>query len=404
LSLLATRRSPLILLTALVLALLVLSQLWQRWQGQLVDGHRLQTQTLAVQVVASGEVRSQSLARIGSEVTGVLAARHVREGDVVKAGDLLLELRNEQQLAQVGELAAALQALTVVAKPQAMATLREAEDALKRAARELARRQTLSASSQVSQEQLEQARSADVAALAARDRAKAQLNALVNGGTEEQQLQQRLAAARAQLAKTTIRANVDGVVQTRNVEPGDLVQPGITLLEIARTDSREIVVPVDEKIFAGIALGQHATIIADAYPERLLAATVAFIAPAVDSARGTVDVHLQVADTANADFLLQGMTVTATILTAERSAVVVVPNDLLRSVEGNKAHVLRVKDNTVERVAVTLGLRGLVASEATDGVGAGDVLVSTDVEPSTRVRVHVSNADTNTKAATGNKD
>src|SRR5690606_4937734 len=115
------------------------------------------------------------------------------------------------------------------------------------------RRETLFAASQVSLEQLEQARSAQVAARAARDRTQAQLEALVSGGAEEQQLQQRLAASRAALAKTTIVANVDGIVQTRNVEPGDLVQPGMTLLEIARADSREIVVPVDEKIFAGIA-------------------------------------------------------------------------------------------------------------------------------------------------------
>jgi HlyD family secretion protein len=387
LALFSRRPSAFVLLVALAVAVFVALQLWQRWQGPLVAGYELRTQPLVVQVVASGEVRSQSLARIGSEVTGVLAARHVREGDVVKAGDVLLEIRNDQQQARVAELEAALQALAVSTRPQALAALREAEDALLRATSELKRRETLFAASQVSQEQLEQARSAEVAARAARDRSQAQLDALASGGAEEQQLQQRLLAARAELDKTTIRANVEGIVQTRNVEPGDLVQPGATLLEIARANSREIVVPVDEKIFAGIALGQQATIIADAYPERMVAGTVSFIAPAVDSARGTVDIHLQVDANEIADFLLQGMTVSATILTAEREAVVVVQNDALRNIEGNTATVLRVDGDVAELVPLTLGLRGLVASEVVSGVAAGDVVLAVDVEPGTRVRV-----------------
>ncbi len=383
------------ILAASAAALLLVLYLWQRWQGPLVDGYQIQQQPLTVQVVASGEVRSQSLARIGSEITGVLAQRHVREGDVVHAGDLLLEIRNDQQQAQAAELEAALLALAEVALPQAAAALREAEASLERATHELARRQTLLAAAQVSSEEFELARHAEARARAAVDSTRARLNAVSDGGSEQQQLQQRLAAARAQLAKTSIRANVDGIVQSRNAEPGDLVQPGMTLLEIARADSREIVVPVDEKIFAAIKLGQPATVIADAYPARPLAARVVFIAPAVDTARGTVNVHLQLDNQEGTDFLLQGMTITATIVAEERAAVVVVPNDALQatSAEG-QATVLRVTGNRVEQVPVTLGLRGLVASEVTSGLAAGDIVLNSNAEPGTRVRVQLAGTAT----------
>ena len=49
-----------------------------------------------------------------------------------------------------------------------------------------------------------------------------------------------LAAAVANLAKTQIFAQTSGLVQSRDVEPGDLVQPGRVLLTLARADSQEI--------------------------------------------------------------------------------------------------------------------------------------------------------------------
>ena len=81
---------------------------------------------------------------------------------------------------------------------------------------------------------------------------------------------------------------------TRNVEPGDLVQPGRVLLEIARAGDTELLVPVDEKNLALLSLGQKAQVIADAYPDRPFAAVVTFIAPSVDPQRGTVEVRLRV--------------------------------------------------------------------------------------------------------------
>ncbi len=358
---------------------------WRQLQGPQLPAYRVEARPLVQRVVASGEVDSQSLAQVGSEITGVIAARHVREGDAVKAGDLLLELRDDEQRARLLEAEASLQQLIDSTRPQAQATLREAQHNLEQASRELQRRETLFERKILASEPLEQARRAELTARVIRDRARFAAAAVAAGGSEEQVLRQRLEAARAALAKTRIHAQVDGIVQTRDVEPGDLVQPGRTLLAIARSGSSEILLPLDEKNLAPIELGQAAKIIADAYPDRVLTARVSFIAPSVDTARGTIDVHLDLQEPT--DLLRQGMTVSVNIETGRREQALVLPNDALRARDGARAQVLRVNAGRVERVNVRLGLLGTALSEVIDGLEAGDLVLIADAEEGKRVRV-----------------
>jgi len=361
---------------------------WQQWLGPQVPGYRLEARPLVQRVVASGEVDSQSLAQVGSEITGVIRARHVREGDSVRAGDLLLELRDEDQQARVGEVEAALDQLVQLQRPQAQAALSEARTDLQQATRERERRDELFRRQLVSAEQREQARQAEVSARTRYERAQLAARAAAVGGSDEQILRQQLAVARAALEKTRIRAQVDGVVQTRDVEPGDLVQPGKALLQIARTDSREIIVPLDEKDMGPVRLGQPALVIADAYPEQVLQARVSFIAPAIDSSRGTIDIHLELLEPA--DFLRQGMTVSADIRTGHREQTLVLPNDALHNRRGEQAEVLCWgSDNQVQRVPVRLGLRGTGLTEVVEGLSEGDVVIADDLAEGQRVRVRI---------------
>ena len=370
----------------LIVLLLIAGWLaWRQLQGPELPGYRLETRPLVQRVVASGEVDTQSLAQVGSEITGVVAARHVREGDAVEAGDLLLELRDDEQRARLREAEAALQQLIESTRPQAEATAREAQHNLEQASRELKRRTALFDRKLLASEPLEQARRAELSARAVRDRARFAAAALAKGGSEEQVQRQRLEAARAALGKTRIHAQVDGIVQTRDAEPGDLVQPGRTLLTIARAGSSEILLPLDEKNLAPVELGQAAKVIADAYPERVLQARVSFIAPSVDTARGTIDVHLNLQEPA--DFLRQGMTVSVNIETGRREQALVLPNDALLARNSTRAQVLRVNDGMVERVDVRLGLLGTALSEVVEGLAAGDLVLAGEAEAGQRVRV-----------------
>lgn len=375
-----TARLILAALSLLALLILVGSN-----RGPELPGYVVEERPLVQRVVASGQVSNQSLARVGSEMTGVVKARYVREGDPVKPGDLLIELHDEEPRARVSEAEAALSLLSSSRRPQVQAQLREADSNLDKAVAERTRREELFSRGLLSAEQRDQARAAEIAAKVSRDQVRLQLAALAAGGSEEQLLRQRLAQARAVLARTRIHAGTAGTVQTRDVEPGDLVQPGRVLLLIARANSREILIAVDEKSLSPLALGQAGEVVADAFPERVLPARVSFIAPSVDTARGTADVHLELA--APADFLRQGMTVSVNIETGRKDKTLVLPNDVLRDIQGGRASVLRVAGGKVESVPVRLGLRSATQSEILEGLKAGDTVLAADAAPGRRVRV-----------------
>jgi HlyD family secretion protein len=371
---------------ALPAALIAGWLLFRWWQGPSLPAYHLESRPLVQNVVATGRVISTSRAQVGSEIIAVVVERHVKEGDVVGPGDLLISLRADDLAAKVREAEAALTELREARRPQAQAALRQAEAQLLQATRESERRRSLLASRLISNELKEQAEQAEINARAAAEQARLLSASLASGQSEERVLRERLAAALAALAKTQIRANVAGTVLTRNVEPGDLVQPGRVLLEIARAGDTELFVPVDEKNLALLALGQKAQVIADAYPDRSFGAVVSFIAPSIDPLRGTVEVRLKVEPVP--DYLKQDMTVSATVETGRRESALVLPNDALTSRSGDRGSVLVVRNGKVVRTEVQLGLRGTALTEVLDGVVAGDwVLEGATVADGTRVRV-----------------
>lgn len=343
-------------------------------QGPALTGYQLTAQPLVQTVVATGRVAALSRAQVGSQVTGVVIERRVTEGDVVAPGDVLAVLRADDLVAAVNEAEAALAELQQSSRPQAQAALLDAQARLTQASREARRRQELLGRQMISREVMEQAVQAETSARAALERAQLAARTLQAGQASELAAQARVASARAQLAKTTIRAELAGTVLTRNAEPGDLVQPGVVLFDIARTGGTEVLVPLDEKNLEVLALGQLATCVADAYPTRPFKARVDFIAPTVDPQRGTVDVRLSV-DPAP-DFLLEGMTVSVNIETGRRDNALAVPNDALTVVDGEHAEVWRVVDGQATRRKVRLGLRGLTQTEISAGLQAGDWILA----------------------------
>ncbi len=329
-----------------------------------------------------------SRAQVGSQISGVVIERRVREGDRVTPGDVLVVLRADDLSASVREAEATLAQLQQSARPQAQATLRDAEARLAQAQRETQRRRTLLERHVIANETLEQAVQAETAARAAAEQARLTAGTLGSGAPGETVARERLAAARATLDKTFIRAQVAGTVLTRNAEPGDVVQPGKVLFEIAQRGDTEVLIPLDEKNLGVIALGQQAQCIADAYPERPFPAVVSFIAPSVDSQRGTVEVRMTVNPVP--EYLRQDMTVSVNVETGRRERSLVVPNDALTDIAGGHAQVWKVADGKTRRTQVTLGLRGLVLSEITAGLKDGDWVLAggdRDIAEGERVRV-----------------
>jgi HlyD family secretion protein len=365
--------------------LLVIFIVWRAWQGPTVDTYRVVEQPLIQNVVSTGRVISTSRAQIGAEIVGVVLERHITEGDRVKPGDLLITLRDDDLAARVREAEAALEQLRTSRRPQAMASLKQSKAQLEQTIREAKRRRDLYQTESISREIYEKAEQALTLAQASEEQSTLLTDSLAPGASEELILVERLNVAQAALARTQIRSQVSGIVLTRNVVPGDIVQPGRLLLEIAKEGSTEILIPVDERNLGVIALGQPARCIADAYPNQPFNGQINFIAPTIDPQRGTVDVRLAVEPTP--DFLRQDMTVTVTIQTNQRDKAITVSNDLIKESKDNNGLIWLMREGRVVAQPVKLGLRGLSATEITEGLKPGDqIVLSTTVQLGERVR------------------
>ena len=309
----------------------------QKMAGPRLDAYQVVAQPLVQTVVATGRVTAPARVQVGSPITGVVLQRHVREGDRVRPGDVLAVLRADDLQAQVRQARAALTELQQSTRPQAQRAVQQTQQQWQQARRELERRRLLASQQAISHEALEQAIEAETLARLAAEQAQLQAHALQPGQSQEASAQARLASAQAQLDKATIRAEVAGTVLTRHAEPGDLVQPGQVLFEMAGDGTTEVLVALDEKNLEVLALGQSARCIADAYPRQPFAAELDFIAPSIDPQRGTVEVRLAVA--AAPDFLRQDMTVSVNIQTGAQASAIVVPNDALANLDGEHPHV-----------------------------------------------------------------
>lgn len=362
-----------LIVSALLLIIVAGFFAFRWWQGPLLPSYRISSMPLVQTVVATGRVVAVSNTDIGSEISGVVLERRVAEGEQVAAGDLLLVLSSDDVAAQVRQAEAELAELISSTRPQAVVDLTNAEVALAQADRNVERRRELAAISAISDEEMEQAIQAQAQARNNLENARLRANALSSGGVEEDLLRARIAALQAQLNKAQVRSKVSGTILTRNVEVGDLVQPGQSLFTIALDGKTEIRVPLDERNLSRLALQQPAVAIADAYPDKPFPVRIRFIAPSIDPQRGTVEVRLSVDPVP--DFLRQDMTVSVNIETDQRAKALVIPNDALANVKEDSAEVLLLRDGKTQRQVVKLGLRGLSASEVLSGLSAGDEIL-----------------------------
>lgn len=274
---------------------------------------------LVVTVSASGTLQPTKAVDVGSEMSGMLASVLVQENDKVTKGQLLAQLDTAKLKDAVTRSQAAL-ASAQAAVAQAQATVAEAKASLSRM-RQVAE---LSGGKVPAKTELETAEAALQRAQANEASARASVV----------QAQAALKTDETNLAKATIRSPVDGVVLTRKVEPGQTVVAAMTipvLFTLAEDLSRmELQVKVDEADVGHVQLGQAASFTVAAWPGRKFPASIKRVGIG-STISDNVVTYKTVLDVANDDFALRpGMTATASIVTAERENVLLVPNAALR--------------------------------------------------------------------------
>ena len=351
-------------------------------------------------VVATGRLNAPARMDIGAEVTATVLDVRVREGDRVKAGDVLLHLADAEARASLQQARAALieargratQQATVAA-PVASQAVVQAQAAFTAAEREYQRAQELVAQGFFSQQKLDDARRALDTAKSALQSARVQAQANQPSGIEHtlaasriDQAQAAVGVAEARLARLSITSPVDAIVLTRSVEPGSMAQPGRVLLTLAAQGGTRIDANVDEKNLRLIKLGMAAKAVADAYPGQSFDAQLNYIAPAIDPQRGTVEVRLAVPNAPA--FLRPDMTVSVEMVGGVKQDALVLPSGAVRDADREAPWVLALQDGRAVRVPVTLGLRGVGAVEVVKGLVEGErVIPQTEkAAPGDRVR------------------
>jgi len=183
------------------------------------------------------------------------------------------------------------------------------------------------------------------------------------------QAQANLKLAQAKLDYTFIKAPADGTLISRDVEPGGVVQPGKALMGLAPVGETQLVVQIDEKNLAYLKLGQPALVSADAYPGERFQAELAYINPAVDALRGSVEVKLRAP--APPAYLRQDMTVSVEIEVARRAKAVVLPSDAVHDAASAKSWVMTVQDGRAQQQQVRIGIRSDGKVEILEGLQPG---------------------------------
>jgi HlyD family secretion protein len=355
---------------------------------------------------------SPARVEIGSVVTGRVAHVLVREGDRVETGQVLIELETHELAAALRQAEASehyartrLATVSEVGLVTAEKSLAQAKITLEWTERELQRARPLFADGIMSQAKFEDLVRACHIAKSQYEAARTQVDSQTNTGAQSREAAARLSEATAarelaaaKLAQASLRASEASTVLTRQVEPGDIVQPGKTLLTLATIGETRISAQIDEKNLPYLKVGDTALASADAFPDTSFPAELYYLAPGIDIERGTVEARFRI-PTPPA-FLRADMTLSVEVKGTQKAQAFVLPFDAVRGSTTGTPTILTVREGKAISRPVTVGLKAGNAIEIIHGVHDGEqVIISATVAPGTAVRPRVVHASTTVEDA-----
>jgi HlyD family secretion protein len=222
----------------------------------LVQTEKVEKRNITQTVTATGTIDPEFKVIITPEVTGEIISLPVKEGDIVKKGDLLIKIKGDQYMAQKDRLEANLKS--------AEANLKMSEAELKRVELEYNRVKELHLKRLASDSELENAETNYLTSKASYESAEA------NVLQSKAQLREVLET----LYKTTIYAPMDGIVTQLNVELAERVlgsgfSQGTNIMTVADLSNMEAVVDVDENDVVLVSVGDTANVTVDAFGDKV---------------------------------------------------------------------------------------------------------------------------------------
>jgi len=377
-------------------ALIVGGVLVVHGRGTKIDPNRLGKVTkgdIAKSVVATGKIQPITKVEVKSKASGIVTKLYVDINKIVKKGDLLAQLDQQEILAQVAAQRAQLQAA------QANVSTFEAnieQDKVNAAAPDLPmwkntldRNQQMAKEGVVSQQALDNANKDYLSALNKRDGSRAQISVdsakLKQAKAQVAQSQASLEQLEEQLSYTTIISPMDGVILSRDVEIGDAVSSILVLgstatLVMTIGDTQQVYVQgkVDEADIAHVYMGQPARIKVESFRDKVFNGKVTKIAPLGVEKDNVTTFEVRVSIDNPGGELKALMTANAEILIEEHKNVLTVPENAL-IYDNQKNAFVEIPDTKGQegkrKIPVKAGISNGSRTEILEGLKDGDSVV-----------------------------
>lgn len=383
-----TRRGKWMLGTAVVLVLGGLATwllLKSRAEDVAYTTEAVRRQDLRESVTANGEIQARTKVNVGSTITAEIREIHVKDGQWVKVGDLLVSL--DQERLRQDLVRAELSLVT------ARQDLKNAQAGFDKQSQTYQRRDDLYAKGIVSKEDFQQEKLNLDNATTQLERAKAGV----------QQAEAALAQAKDNLSKTVIRASMSGQVTGLKAEKGETAIAGQTnvagavLMVISDLSEMMAEIKVGELDVVKLRTGQPAEVTVDAIPGKIFQGKVITVASGTDRPAGnsfgntqetqSYKVRVQLLGTAEElGALRPGMSARIAVLTSERKGVLSVPLAAIQEREtkagglglmtGSRSVVFVVKGGKAEERTLVTGLSTRRAAEVKEGLSEGEAVIT----------------------------
>ncbi len=354
--------------TALAWVLVLSPHLVWAQRPAVVDVAMVKQETIAQPVIFVGTVEPRRRSQVASEVAGVVAKLYVEEGQPVRQGDPLIDLRRERLKIALRatqstaeryrqELAALKNGTRPEEIAEAQAGLEEAEAELEQARREKRRQLDLSKRGVTSLQSREDADTAFNVAQKRLTRARKRHELAALGPRAERiaQGQAEYQAAKAEVARmqydinrSQVRAPFDGFVVTKDTEIGQWLDVGDPVMTLIELDPARVSVALPERFIAQVRLGMAASVQLDAFPGRQWQGMITQVIPQATESR-TFPV---VVDVPNPEAQIKSGSFARVVLTiGELQAALLVPKDAIVT-QGPRQIVYAIRDGKAAPVPV----------------------------------------------------
>jgi len=333
-------------------------------------------------IQASGEIRAKTQINIGTSVAGEIKAIHVKDGQNVKAGDLLVTIDQERLKQALAQATAGAEAARQDAS--------RLEASMRRSVESFPRYEALRQQGLMSDEDFRQQKLLKESAVLSFNSARA------NVGQSEANLK----AMRDGLSKATLRAPIAGRVTSLKAEMGETAIPGMsnlpgaTLMIISDMSQMQAEIKVNESEVVRTKVGQSAQVTVESLPGKVFQGSVIEVATGTEKTGTDANLYkvkvLLSGQREDLDNLRPGMSARAVILTRESKGVLRVPLQAVLEREGSLEEaqkqgllapmtrniVMAFKDGKAQERTVQVGIANTQFFELKGGLTEGDKVLT----------------------------